>query len=61
VSVRGDRHAEVAWWRPIWVEGRLRIAATQSPYGAVGYQIEVEYIEPYEEVEVVEWDGGGEW
>lgn len=52
--VMGDRYAEVAWWRPIWVEGRLRIEATQSPYGAVGYQIDVEYIEPYTDFEVVD-------
>jgi uncharacterized protein len=59
--VQGERYAEVAWWRPIWVEGRLRIEATQSLYGSVGYQIEVEYIEPYTEYEVEEWEDEQEW
>jgi uncharacterized protein len=54
------RYAEVAWWRPIWVEGRLRIEGTKSPFGAVGYQMDVEYIEPYKEFETTEWDDG-EW
>jgi uncharacterized protein len=47
--MENQRHTNVTWWDPIWIEGRLSIQAVESVYGPVGYQFEVMHIEPYEE------------
>ncbi|HSR69690.1 MAG TPA: DUF3299 domain-containing protein [Acidobacteriota bacterium] len=47
VKMQGRKRAEVLWWVPIWVEGKLDIASMMSAYGEVGFQVQGFSAEPY--------------
>jgi hypothetical protein len=41
------KKTKVAMFEPQWFEGKIQIAKTGSPYGAVAYQMSVANVEPY--------------
>lgn len=49
VQMAEDRDVKMAWWEPIWLEGRLQVETVNSVYGAVGFQLEGVEVEPYED------------
>ena len=48
VRMKGGPKA-LSMWEPVWIEGMLKIATYDSPYGAVGFQMTGERITPYRE------------
>jgi uncharacterized protein len=48
VMMSRSRRVKVNLWDPVWVIGTLRIESVESPYGAVGYQLAAERIQPYD-------------
>lgn len=38
VRMQADAHTKVSWG-PIWLEGKLKIASSDSPYGKVGFEV----------------------
>ncbi|HUF49821.1 MAG TPA: DUF3299 domain-containing protein [Longimicrobiales bacterium] len=43
-----NQKVDVNLWDPIWLVGKLRIENTESPYGAVSFQVTGERILPYD-------------
>lgn len=37
-----------SWWRPVWLEGTLRITPYRSVYGEAGFRMTVDRVLPYE-------------
>jgi len=53
VHVRMERGKKVQFdfWQPLWIQGRLKIAKTESPYGMTSYQMTGQLTQPYEDEE----------
>jgi hypothetical protein len=44
----GKKKTRVSMFEPQWFQGKISIAKTGSPYGAVSYQMSVASVEPYQ-------------
>lgn len=53
VHVRMAKGQKVAFefWRPLWVQGYLKIAKTTSPYGDASYHLTGVATQPFQESE----------
>jgi hypothetical protein len=47
VGMAGKKSVKLNLFDAVWMSGRLKIASVDSPYGAVGYQLEGLKVEPY--------------
>lgn len=47
VGMAGKKSVKLNLFDAVWMSGRLKIATVESPYGAVGYQLEGLKVEPY--------------
>ena len=47
VGMVGKKSVKLNLFDAVWMSGRLKIATVESPYGAVGYQLEGLKVEPY--------------
>ena len=47
VAMAGKKSVKLNLFDAVWMSGRLKIATVESPYGAVGYQLEGLKVEPY--------------
>lgn len=47
VGMEGKKSVKLNLFDAVWMSGRLKIATVESPYGAVGYQLEGLKVEPY--------------
>ena len=47
VAMAGRKSVKLNLFDAVWMSGRLKIATVESPYGAVGYQLEGLKVEPY--------------
>lgn len=47
VGMSGKKTVKLNLFDAVWMSGRLKIATVESPYGAVGYQLEGLKVEPY--------------
>lgn len=47
VGMSGKKAVKLNLFDAVWMSGRLKIATVESPYGAVGYQLEGLKVEPY--------------
>ena len=47
VGMAGKKSIKLNLFDAVWMSGRLKIATVESPYGAVGYQLEGLKVEPY--------------
>lgn len=47
VGMSGKKSVKLNLFDAVWMSGRLKIASVESPYGAVGYQLEGLKVEPY--------------
>ena len=47
VGMAGRKTVKLNLFDAVWMSGRLKIATVESPYGAVGYQLEGLKVEPY--------------
>jgi hypothetical protein len=47
VEMAGKKPVKLALFDAVWMEGRLKINTIESPYGAVGYQLEGMSVKPY--------------
>lgn len=48
VVMADGQRARMAWWLPVWIEGTLRVASHDSPYGVAGFQLVGHRVTPYE-------------
>jgi hypothetical protein len=47
VTMEGRKNVKLTLFDAVWMEGRLRISTVESPYGAVGFQLEGLAVKPY--------------
>jgi hypothetical protein len=47
VTMQGKRNVKLTLFDAVWLEGRLKVATVESPYGAVGFQLEGMAVKPY--------------
>ncbi len=47
VGMAGKKSVKLNLFDAVWMTGRLKIQSIESPYGAVGYQLEGLKVEPY--------------
>ncbi|MES2523707.1 MAG: DUF3299 domain-containing protein [Gemmatimonadota bacterium] len=47
VGMSNKKAVKLNLFDAVWMSGRLKIATVESPYGAVGYQLEGLKVEPY--------------
>ena len=47
VGMAGKKAVKLNLFDAVWMSGRLKVATVESPYGAVGYQLEGLKVEPY--------------
>jgi uncharacterized protein len=48
VQMAGTKKQKVFWGEPIWVQGRLQVVETASPYGAAASTMTGMLVEPYQ-------------
>ena len=49
VKMAAGKKTDYDFWRPLLVQGQLKIARIESPYGEVSYQLTGFHTEPYED------------
>jgi len=47
VTMQGKKNVKLTLFDAVWMEGRLKVATVESPYGAVGFQLEGIAVKPY--------------
>jgi hypothetical protein len=47
VTMQGKKSVKLNLFDAVWLEGRLKVATVESPYGAVGFQLEGMAVKPY--------------
>ena len=48
VQMAGTKTQKVFWGEPVWVQGRLQVVETASPYGEAAYTMTGMLVEPYQ-------------
>lgn len=47
VIMQGKKNVKLTLFDAVWMEGKLKVATVESPYGAVGFQLEGLAVKPY--------------
>jgi hypothetical protein len=47
VTMEGKKNVKLTLFDAVWMEGRLKVSTVESPYGAVGFQLEGLAVKPY--------------
>jgi uncharacterized protein len=47
VKMDGNKTVKLSLFEPVWLEGRIRIRNVDSPYGAVGFEMQGMKVVPY--------------
>jgi len=47
VTMEGRKNVKLTLFDAVWMEGRLKVSTVESPYGAVGFQLEGLAVKPY--------------